>query len=1292
MSELRERCMGSEEVDGAFADVVAEIADRLGAGEAVDVEAYLAGHPEWAERLRRLLPAMEAMAHVSGSGKEKAEERTRGEGESLGGTLGDFRLVREIGRGGMGVVYEAEQISLRRRVALKVLPLAATMDPRHLQRFHNEAQAAACLHHTNIVPVHAVGCERGVHYYAMQFIDGLPLSEVIRQRRQAEEKRAGDAAAPVDGKPEEVRTIAYQVGPAGPVTASPTVRAGGDSTPLTGQGRRNQDYYRKVAELGVQAAEALDHAHQVGIVHRDVKPGNLLIDGAGRVWVTDFGLAQVRQGETGLTLTGEMVGTVRYMSPEQALAQRVVIDHRTDVYSLGATLYELLTLRPVFEGNDRQELLRQIAFEEPRAPRKVARAIPAELETIVLKAMEKNPAHRYAKAQDMAEDLERFLRNEPIRARRPTMVQRVRKWGRRHRSVLSAAGVCLLLVLMVAAASIGWVVRDREERRIRLGRHVALILDDVDRLEREQKWPQAQAAAERAEAALEGGEADDAVRRRVGEVRHDLALVARLDRIRQKRATFVEGKFNHAGAERDYAVAFREYGVDVEALPSEKAIAQLREKPTLAVPIAAALDDWVEVRRNLGEGEPRWKPLIALARGLDPDPLRDRLRATWGRAVTPELQAELLRLVESIDVKTQHPAALFALAVSVKGAGLDGVAVRIWRDGQYTYPTDFWLNCALALALQERKDYAEAIRYCSVAVSLRPDSALARSNLGVALKEQGKVAEAIACYRKAIEIDPKLALAHSNLGIALKDKGKVEEAIACCRKAIALDPKDAQAHNNLGIALKDKGKVEEAIACYHKAIALDSKYANAHNNLGNALSGKGQTDEAIACYRKAIALDPKMAAVRCNLGEALRRKGKVEEAIAYCRQAIELDPKYAAAHNNLGLALKEHGKVAEAIACFRKAIEIDLKFAQAHNNLGAALHAKGQVGEAIACFRKAITLDPKQALAHYNLGNALYGKGQVDEAIACFRKAIALDPKDAKAHTNLGVALVGKGQVDEAIACLRKAIALDPKDAKAHYNLGNVLRDKGQVDEAIACHRRAIALDPNLPNAHGALGEALMQQGKFVEAQQSLRRSLTLLPPSDPLRAHILALSQQCRQRTAADSHLKAFLSGKGAPSDAAAQVQMASVAQLPFRQLNLTAARLYRDAFARKPPLADAHRYNAACSAAQAGCSKSKDADRLEEKELAQLRQQALNWLRADLVAWKSRLKTDSQKDFPVIVQQMRHWLQDGDFAGVRGPDALAKLPESERAGWQKLWTDVADLLTTAERKSTLAGKPDAK
>jgi len=443
MSESRSTGAVSGEVEQLAAEVVAEITDRLHAGEPVDVEDYIIRHPELAARLRPVLEALDLLARFSSSaGWDKRPGRAVA-GEEMCGTLGDFRLIREVGRGGMGVVYEAEQNSLGRRVALKVLPFAGTMDPRQLQRFQNEARAAACLHHTNIVPVYYVGCERGVHFYAMQLIEGITLARVIADL-------SIKAAPRLSGNGD--RTVAYT--PLSECAGSPATR------PLAGLSTLNSTkdgvFFRTVAQLGIQAAEALDHAHQLGIIHRDIKPANLLVDAAGRLWVTDFGLAQVLS-DPRLSMTGDLVGTLRYMSPEQALAKRAVVDHRTDVYSLGATLYELLTLEPVFDGKDRQELLRQIAFEEPHSPRRLNKAIPAELEIIVTKAMEKNPQDRYATAQDVVDDLRRFLEDKPIRARRPGLMQRAAKLVRRHKPVVWSAAVALAVTAMIGlAAGLFW--------------------------------------------------------------------------------------------------------------------------------------------------------------------------------------------------------------------------------------------------------------------------------------------------------------------------------------------------------------------------------------------------------------------------------------------------------------------------------------------------------------------------------------------------------------------------------------------------------------------------------------------------------------------------------------------------------------------------------------------------------------------------------------------------------------------------------------------------------------------
>jgi serine/threonine protein kinase len=352
--------------------------------------------------------------------------------------LGDFQILREIGRGGMGVVHEAIQLTLGRRVAIKVLPFAAGLDAKHLQRFKTESHAAAQLHHTNIVPVYAVGCERGLHYYAMQLIEGRSLEAVIRELRG----------------PEGTPTALTLDGPTG------TTLTGAPFAQTSAASNQRRENLRTAANLAAQVAEALDYAHEAGIIHRDIKPANLLLDEKGKIWVTDFGLAHVN-GDASLTVTGDVVGTLRYMSPEQASGQQVVLDQRTDVYSLGATLYELLTLTPIFSGPDRGSLFQQILNQAPRAPRQINRSIPVDLETIVLKAVAKTPGERYTTAGEMAADLRRFLERKPILARRPSVFERTTKWLRRHPFFVAATVFFLLVGIAGLAATTALVAREQ---------------------------------------------------------------------------------------------------------------------------------------------------------------------------------------------------------------------------------------------------------------------------------------------------------------------------------------------------------------------------------------------------------------------------------------------------------------------------------------------------------------------------------------------------------------------------------------------------------------------------------------------------------------------------------------------------------------------------------------------------------------------------------------------------------------------------------------------------------------
>ncbi|QEL13675.1 serine/threonine-protein kinase [Limnoglobus roseus] len=385
--------------------------EALEAGRAPDRDAFLREHSDIADVLEECLSGLEFLQHAA---PKEATERTPER-------LDEYRILREVGRGGMGVVYEAERTTDGRRVAVKTLPLATGWQPIDRERFRNEARAVGMLDHPNIVPILAVGCDRGIHYFVMPLIVGSSLA-ILGDPDHAPAASTVPYAAAGDPRP--------------------------DAIPLPTPATELPKSSKEIVRLIVQAAEALAHAHDRGIVHRDVKPANCLVDAHGHLWVVDFGLARL-SGATRLTRTGAMVGTLQYMAPEQLDAGRGIVDQRTDLYSLGATLYELLTRRPLFAVQDRGQFVAAILNEEPRPPRAINPMVPYDLETITLKLLAKEPSDRYPSAETLIADFKQFLAEKPIAARRPSRGQRMGRWMSRHRglSLTAAAAVFGVLVL-----------------------------------------------------------------------------------------------------------------------------------------------------------------------------------------------------------------------------------------------------------------------------------------------------------------------------------------------------------------------------------------------------------------------------------------------------------------------------------------------------------------------------------------------------------------------------------------------------------------------------------------------------------------------------------------------------------------------------------------------------------------------------------------------------------------------------------------------------------------------------
>ncbi len=446
--------------------IAEEFISRLQDGYHPSMSEYISRYPQLEDEIRELFPAI-ALIEKADPTDESWDDAVTGEVTSDGTRLkqvGEYRIVREIGRGGMGVVYEAEQQSLGRHVALKVLPYHSLMDPTQLKRFHREARAAARLHHTNIVPVFGVGEHDGIHYYAMQFIRGQGLDEVIDELIALEthvvplvrENSAVESQSPAPG-PLATNSSTHEADDdlSSPDLMSPR----GD---LSNSSTTDRHFFRSVARLGVQAAEALAYAHGQGILHRDVKPSNLMLDSDGKLWVTDFGLAKT-DAKDELTHTGDLVGTLRYMAPERFDGWS---DPRSDIYGLGLTLYEMLTLKPAYQERDRAKLIRRITQETLPDPRRLNRAIPVDLETIVLKAIAREPSERYTSADQLAADLRCYLASKPIMARRTSWRERTWMWC--HRNPMVAALVALVMILLVTTSvvSVAAAVRIYREKNI----------------------------------------------------------------------------------------------------------------------------------------------------------------------------------------------------------------------------------------------------------------------------------------------------------------------------------------------------------------------------------------------------------------------------------------------------------------------------------------------------------------------------------------------------------------------------------------------------------------------------------------------------------------------------------------------------------------------------------------------------------------------------------------------------------------------------------------------------------
>jgi serine/threonine-protein kinase len=755
--------------------------------------------PEVRERLwkiRRVEAAVDAL--FPKSSEPGAVGPTPGHEAATLPRIPGYEVEAVLGHGGMGVVFRARHLRLGRTVALKMALADVYAGPHERARFQREAEAAAALRHPNVVQIHDVGDSDGRPYFTMEYVEG------------------GNLAQKLAGTPQPAR---------------------------------------QAAALLATLARAVHAAHQGGIVHRDLKPGNVLltapVSGAealegtrtrsslGTPKISDFGLARRLDGEAGLTRTGTALGTPSYMAPEQARSQTDGVGPAADVYALGAILYECLTGRPPFRAETAAETVLQVIHQDPVAPSRLNARVPRDLETICLKCLRKEPQLRYVSAAALAEDLERFLRGEPVAARPEGRFERLARRVRRRpvRSLALAAGT-LILVGLVAGGL--WLLSERaaaaramKAERVAVRAAAAEDLRDMVGCLKKSSWPEARAALERARGRLgESGSAD--LRRLLDQGACDLELAARLEAIRLNRARGIR-VFLVGPIDEQYDEAFHEAGLG-RAGDAPQVVAGRVRASHIQGALVAALDHWSAYAAN-----PRRRSwVLDVARRADPDPAgwRDRARDPAVRAD----EAALVKVIKAAPVADSCVPLLLALDRHLDPHSKE--RLPFLKKIQQAHADDFWANFTLGNVLQWENP-GEAVRYYQAAVALRPHMALTYHNLGLALFSTGRLEEAIVHFRKAVDLDPTSLQTHHVLALVLAQLGRHDEAIEQLRTAIRFNPNEAGLHAGLGQRLEAAGRPVEALPHYRRAVALNPNDKHIQKGLRSLQVRLGQASETL---------------------------------------------------------------------------------------------------------------------------------------------------------------------------------------------------------------------------------------------------------------------------------------------------------------------------------------------------------------------------------------------------------------------------------------------------------------
>ena len=1125
-------------------------------GKAGDTEELITAHPDLADALREHLETLRLVDIAF------AQIRIEARGDRR--RLGEFEIIREIGRGGMGVVYEALQGSIGRRVALKVLSPSLLHMGEAVERFQREARAAGKVQHTNVVPVHTFGEEGGLWYYAMDLVQGRTLQVIVRQLRARGPRPTLEHLSIItpthDGEDDGAR---------GKGAAPSGVRAA---------------YYARIAEFFAGVAEGIHAAHGHRIVHRDIKPSNLILDRDSVLKIMDFGLAHPHGDASTLTGTGVILGTPAYMSPEQAEGRRSQVDHRSDIYSLGATLYEVLTLAAPFDGETPQEVCARVIRSDPAPPRRVNPHIPRGLETIVTRAMEKERGRRYATAQALGQDLRRFSTGAPILARPVGLVGRA--WRRIERHKVRSALIAAVAILALTAAGLGLYGAVASARRIEAEYAILCLQAEThlgsaylihaprrdDRQAADLFSTAIEIAPDRPDAYFGRSLADgrsseeNLADLRAAEERGLPERTARLARAVLHRFAGRVGKAAEEERrarglpERSVRDAYFEGALLTWAGRPEEAIERfdrvIRERPEGNLLRYRALLGRARAREIAGDLAGAVEDLSAFRTFVESRPVAIRIASLWWRLGLEErarrMFADALEEVRAVGTEEAWKELTFACA---------GAMPREWEEratgeALKTHPGSLSILLRRAGAYRRAGRYAEAAEMARRAADLHPGSLQAHLEMGEALIESSRYQEATAAFRRAIELDSRSAEAHSRLAVALAKLGQGDlaaaaaeevpqeeglshdleklraealramrrypEALGAADRSLALGPTCVSAILTRSRILGDLGRHEESFAAAEAALRMDPEGAGAHEQKADALRRLHRLEEALAACETWIALDPDLVRAYLMKGNVLKHMDRAEEAIEAFRQALKRDPSNHDVYHDRALLHLHHGDLAAALADLDRAIEIVPTEAEAHSHRATVLADMGKLEGARSSILRAIELDPGPAPYHATHGFILGRLGKEEEAAAAYRRAVdAVDPDDYRALHALGKLLNREERFEQALPLVERAAEVHPGDPEILTSLGGIWNNLGLYEEALRALDEAIRISPEHVQAHTWRGVALGLLGRREKALAAFRRAAGISPDAAQAQLQIGRVLIELERSEEAIRHLR---------------------------------------------------------------------------------------------------------------------------------------------------------------------------